>query len=485
MAKFTGVVAMLTFVLLVEGTFLPIPGLFRGDPFPEPKSNTPIPSNVQLNTIVQRVDNFDPINSETWEQRFYSNNEFYQPGGPIFVFLAGEWDITPYRLTTSLMADIASDLNGNIFYLEHRFYGQSRPTNDTSNANLRFLNTEQALADVAHFVEHVTSEEVSPGGSNSSVIVIGGHYSASLAIWFRQKYPHLCTGAWASSAPIHARVNHQEYKEIAGAAYRSAGGQECYRTIEQGFVSMEYYLAAGRADEIDELFKTCDPIRSPADVALFFSLVSEIFSIIPQFNHIYSVRAVCDLITNGTEPEINRLASFINYAIEGIGVDCLPNGYDYLVENDREIDWDHPVNDLGMRPWSYQLCSQFGWFHSSNSRFQPFGNGFGSHWFYIVCQDVFGDTFNQETIDANVNRFNTMYGGFDPSVTNTIFVHGELDPWRSVGRQADLNPSSPFILIRGGSQGNDLGPVTDADSPQLLEAKRNITEIITRWVREA
>lgn len=43
-------------------------------------------------------------------------------------YFAGEWDITPYRLTTSLMADLASELNGNIFYLEHRFYGQSRPT---------------------------------------------------------------------------------------------------------------------------------------------------------------------------------------------------------------------------------------------------------------------------------------------------------------------------------------------------------------------
>lgn len=60
---------------------------------------------------------------------------------------------------------------------------------DTSDANLRFLNVEQALADVAHFVTHVTSEEVSPGGSESAVIVTGGHYSASLAIWFRQKYP--------------------------------------------------------------------------------------------------------------------------------------------------------------------------------------------------------------------------------------------------------------------------------------------------------
>lgn len=89
MVKFLVLSTILTFGLLVEG-FLPIPGLFRGDPFPEPKLPTPIPSNVQLNNITQRVDNFDPINDATWEQRYYSNDQFYQPGGPIFVFLAGE-----------------------------------------------------------------------------------------------------------------------------------------------------------------------------------------------------------------------------------------------------------------------------------------------------------------------------------------------------------------------------------------------------------
>ncbi len=40
-------------------------------------------------------------------------------------------------------------------------------------------------------------------------------------------------------------------------------------------------------------------------------------------------------------------------------------------------------------------------------------------------------------------------------------------------------------MIRGGYQGNDLGPITDADSPQLVEAKRTIMETIRQWVRDA
>lgn len=93
----------------------------------------------------------------------------------------------------------------------------------------------------------------------------------------------MSTGAWASSAPLVARVNHLEFKELSGAAFRSAG-QNCYDTIEQGFAQIEYFFANGRHAEVEELFNTCDPIASAADEALFFSEISEIFSIIPQFN---------------------------------------------------------------------------------------------------------------------------------------------------------------------------------------------------------
>ncbi len=98
------------------------------DPFPTSKFEEKAPLNVTLQDIVQRLDNFDPSNTAIWGQRFFMNDEFYTPGGPLFVFLAGEWTITPYRLTNSLMYDMADDLNAAIFYLEHRYYGESRPT---------------------------------------------------------------------------------------------------------------------------------------------------------------------------------------------------------------------------------------------------------------------------------------------------------------------------------------------------------------------
>lgn len=104
--------------------------LKRRDPFPEPKYPLPptVRANIQLYNITQRVDNFDPQNLDTWQQRYYSNNYYYVPGRPIFLFIGGEWEITDYRMTNSLMYDMAAGLNANVLYLEHRFYGGSRPT---------------------------------------------------------------------------------------------------------------------------------------------------------------------------------------------------------------------------------------------------------------------------------------------------------------------------------------------------------------------
>lgn len=100
--------------------------LSRREPNPLNKEE-PLPANVQLHTIEQHIDNFNPQNHDTFEQRFFTNDEFFREGGPLYIFLSGEWRITPWRLTESLMAEMASDMYGHISYLEHRYYGESHP----------------------------------------------------------------------------------------------------------------------------------------------------------------------------------------------------------------------------------------------------------------------------------------------------------------------------------------------------------------------
>lgn len=86
------------------------------------------PASIVLNTVTQRVDNFNPQNTATFEQRYYMNGEHFQPGGPLFIVLGGEWQISPFRLVNNSIEMIADELDGYMFYLEHRYYGQSFPT---------------------------------------------------------------------------------------------------------------------------------------------------------------------------------------------------------------------------------------------------------------------------------------------------------------------------------------------------------------------
>lgn len=73
-------------------------------------------------------------------QRYYRNDEFFVRGGPIFVYVGGEWTISPGSLQGGHMFDMARELGGQMFYTEHRYYGSSFPTPyDRSFENIKFF----------------------------------------------------------------------------------------------------------------------------------------------------------------------------------------------------------------------------------------------------------------------------------------------------------------------------------------------------------
>lgn len=102
--------------------------LHREPPPPEYVASGPAGRLLLSKTITQKVDHFDNANTATWQMRYFSNSEHYVPGGPIFIYLGGEWEISYGWVTGGHMYDMAKELNGYIFYTEHRYYGKSYPT---------------------------------------------------------------------------------------------------------------------------------------------------------------------------------------------------------------------------------------------------------------------------------------------------------------------------------------------------------------------
>lgn len=77
-----------------------------------------------------------------------------------------------------------------------------------------YLSSEQALADLAYFVQSMNIDFKLPNGTKW--IAFGGSYAGSLAAWFRTKYPHLVHGAVSASGPLLAKIDFQgEFKRHA------------------------------------------------------------------------------------------------------------------------------------------------------------------------------------------------------------------------------------------------------------------------------
>jgi pimeloyl-ACP methyl ester carboxylesterase len=115
---------------------------------------------------------------------------------------------------------------------EHRHYGKSVPFGSLSQESLKYLSSQQALADYAVLREQIRKQYNI--GSANKWVAVGGSYSGNLAAWIRNKYPHLFDMALGTSAPVKATVNFPEYMRVVQASL----GDSCANVVR----SMFYYL---------------------------------------------------------------------------------------------------------------------------------------------------------------------------------------------------------------------------------------------------
>ena len=100
-------------------------------------------------------------------------------------------------LQKGLLHDMAVATHGIGVVLEHRYYGTSFPTPDLSTENLRFLTTDQALADEAYFAKNVVFEgleHLNLTAPNVAYIGYGGSYAGAFNAFLRKLYPDVFWG---------------------------------------------------------------------------------------------------------------------------------------------------------------------------------------------------------------------------------------------------------------------------------------------------
>ncbi|GMR50005.1 hypothetical protein PMAYCL1PPCAC_20200, partial [Pristionchus mayeri] len=140
--------------------------------------------------IKQKIDHFNASDSRTFKQRYFFRNDNTAEKNVNFLYISGEQTASSKKITgdTTPIVQYAKKFNGNLFLLEHRYYGESRPFDDTSTNNLKYLSSRQAIEDIAEFIKAMNANY---GPATQKWVVVGGSYAGNLAAWARLKHPEL------------------------------------------------------------------------------------------------------------------------------------------------------------------------------------------------------------------------------------------------------------------------------------------------------
>ncbi|XP_001659437.2 putative serine protease K12H4.7 [Aedes aegypti] len=434
-----------------------------------------------------RVDHFNPQKRDTFQFEYFSNDQYYRPGGPIFIVVGGNFPVSPYFLEHGHFHDIAFYENAWMFTNEHRFYGNSMPTEDLSVENLRYLTVEQTMVDLAEWIFHLRQNVVRD--QNARVILLGTGYSGAIATWMRQRYPHLVEGAWVSSGQIEARFNFKEYAEEVGELIRDYGSNECYSQIWRAFRTAENLIDAGLGSTVSELFNTCEPIVTDditmLDVETFFWHVKTALQRgVLDEQDTDTTNELCERLNNSTEAtDLQTIANWVHEFYDFL--DCMPFDFDAAIDAHQYVDPKVPENAVyGLRQRTYQLCTEFGWFLTADSHDQPFGYRVSMYFFLNVCRAVYGDWLNSQVVYDGVHLTNMHFGGQNPRISNVFFTNGGLDPVRDVSITEYYLAGSGATVIPGYFGSEDLHSISGYNSPEMLEAKHTVHAFIESWLWE-
>lgn len=169
----------------------------------------------------------------------------------------------------------------------------------------------------------------------------------------RKKYPHLVTGAWASSAPVNAQVDFSEYKEVMTTAIKRVGGEECASIMENAFIEMERLVEEKDVRRLLISFNLCWSLDLSKDVAHFFYEMSDLVASLIQSHRPGRIEFACDYMQMRKEQEgLDDMEAFGAWVKHGQYI-CADMSYQANIRKFRNVDWGAEANRQ-MRQWVYQ-----------------------------------------------------------------------------------------------------------------------------------
>ncbi|KAL4647410.1 thymus-specific serine protease [Arapaima gigas] len=444
---------------------------------------------VKEEYIPQPLNHFDSQCTETIPQRFFVNEAFWKGHhGPVFVYIGGESAISESSVLLGHHVQMAEDHGALLVALEHRFYGKSISPDGLQTEKLRFLSSQQALADLVAFHQYI-SERYSLS-HNNTWISFGGSYPGALSAWFHDKFPHLIYGAVASSAPVKAKLDFSAYNKVVGESLINeavGGSDKCVNAVREAFAAVEAALLGGNETQVAKDFECCEPLETPADQIELVQSLADIIMGTVQYNEEWdfmTIAELCKVITNQSEA-IEQETEAYNRLVELAAEkeQCLQASHKQIVLELQNTTI-HTAG-VGERQWYYQTCSEFGFYQTCEDAKCPFSRMLTLQSQTEICSLVFG--IPQSSLPSHIAFTNRYYGANHPHTCRVLYVNGDIDPWHelSVLPNGDKGDNNRSILIKSTAHCADMNTSKDGDPPSLKEARQEIERHVALWLKMA
>lgn len=249
---------------------------------------------------------YEPHSDDFFDLRYWFDAQWYEEGGPVIVLAAGETDGEgrfPF-LEKGILYQLAKATKGVGVILEHRYYGDSWPVEDTTTENMRFLTTDQALADTAYFAKNIVFpglEDFDLSSNNTAYIAYGGSYAGAFVAFLRKLYPDVYWGAISSSGVTQAIWDYWQYFEAAMVF----GPEACIETAKKLTHVVDNILLGQNGTEWpDKLKQTFGYSTQLSDADFASSIIGGIYDL-QSYNWDPEIGATsffdyCDVIANET-----------------------------------------------------------------------------------------------------------------------------------------------------------------------------------------
>jgi lysosomal Pro-X carboxypeptidase len=432
----------------------------------------------------QTLDHFAFTTNATFPQKYLYNDTWWDKDepGPIFFYTGNEGIIEAFAENSGFMWDIAPEFKALLVFAEHRYYGESLPFGGKIGkdaSKVGYLTSEQALADYAQLINYIKIKN--PSAVNSPVIAFGGSYGGMLAAWFRMKYPHVCAGAIAASAPVAQFTSPCDaFGRIVTSDYTAAvSNGTCSQNIRKSWAALDRLANQTNntgLDWINKNWKLCSPFTQASNVSVLKNYLNEMWTNIAMMDYPYPTSFLVPLPGNPVNAVCSKLEGvystdeeLITHIFEATSIYFNYTGAAKCL-NLAETD------DIGADMWNYQACSEM---------VMPFCYDGVNDMFEASKWDV--RQFSKDCLrDWNVvprpNMANLMYGGRNlDAASNIVFSNGLLDPWSS-GGILKTHGTVVTVIIPEGAHHLDLRASNPADPESVISARKTEKKYIRKWI---